>query len=784
MRQRYSSEVGSYVLELAGVIMGVAVFIVGAADISRIFQARSAVRAAVNDGARCLFPTDAACVERGEGELSAPNRTYDVWVWGSGYEVPQESFVVSARWQQEPVYEVAVLQDEITDVTVQQRQFQYRPYSMVYPTVAHTTYLMQTRFLPVIVGGRPLEPQFADPLTTRVSRPTATYSMERVSGSTTRRVTTALKTPYHDTFKIGSISFPVSDAWPTMREDKARIAEMPSSIASSLPCLFGARQPAPSGEVLTWSAGTPQECRYRVRSSRSSRVMERGNLKVPMMFRIEGDSRGTVDGAEGKVMVALSWQSPSAGAGQVELGGRRLGYLGGGNFVPRGLAEVDINAALRPNYNDYSEELRLYSELPLLPVDATATLDFYLVSFNERRVAWNGGKLEVWLPQYRLVHESHDCGYTANPTECPTPPAQAPVHYITLSERSPFSAVVAGRESCSLAEDANAESDLPGFIARLREEALSTGSARPRSFHLKVPTAHAVCPPIVATRACAAPLPEYFEGCGETLSRDDIASRCGVPSESSEVLDYTKRPTARSVKRFKGCSDETLPQCALNQAQKVESVLYVGERRCDAATTSDAPQMIIGPLDATTCQEREGEAARLYRSREKIPRDVPVSVIRLPSSSRFSSARPPNICVPYLSAEGTSREMLCGRGLSEAAAERCCAESDGRCRKQLVVVPSYSSRDDEWVSALSAAKRRVVQAAQAGYPPVRYQEICGDSEVNCLQVGADLDADTSKAIVSAKVHVPLMLLRFFHKSWVTVEYSTERLLERIALEKS
>jgi hypothetical protein len=777
MRRCPSSELGSYVLELAGVLMGITVFIVGAADVTRIFQARSAVRAGVHDGARCIFPTDAACVARGHGALSPPSRTFDVWVWGTGYEVPQESFVVSAQWRQEPVYDVPLLRDEITDVTVERSQFQYRPYSLRYPMTAHTTYLMQTRFLPVVVGGRPLEPVFADPFTHRVSRPSATYGLTNVSGSTTRRVTSALKTPYNESFKIGSISFPIKDAWPTMDADQAQVAEMPESFRDSLPCLFGERRGARTDGVLDWSAAQPQECRYRVRSSDSSRVMERGALKVPMMFRVEGDSRGTVEGAEGKVMLALSWRSPSMGEGQVELGGRRLGHWGGGNFVPRGLAEMDINSGLRSQYADYTEELRLYRELPLLPVDATVRLDFYVVSFNDRRVAWNGNKIEVWLPQYRLVHEQNDCGYTPDPLVCALPPQHAPVHYLSFTDGASFSAVVDGRDTCSIDEAPSAERDLSATIARIREEALRTGAARPYSFQLRVPTAQGVCAPQISTVSCAVELPEYFEGCAVPVTLDAISARCGLSAESNKVLEYRKRSIVRSLRRVRACSDEALPQCALSNARRVGSEVYGDDTLCGAATMSTSPQMIVGPLDGTTCQDRQGDVRRLYRSRENIPADAPISVVRLPASPRFSSEPPVSSCVPYLSAEGASRELLCGRGLSEVAAERCCAESAGRCRKQSVVAPSDPLDGTERLSVLSAAKRRVVEGVQAGYPPVRYQEVCGESELNCLQVTAAVDASESKAIVSAKVRVPLMLFRLFEKNWVSVEHSTERLLE-------
>lgn len=778
MLRSSSFEVGSYMFELAFVIMGVSVFIVGAADITRIFQARGAVRAAVNDGARCIFPTDSACRARRAGDISPPGPTFDVWVWGAGYEVPQESFVVSARWRDEPVYEIPTLRDEISSITVERPQLQYRQYSVRYPVTAHTAYLLQTRFLPVVVGGRPLEPQFADPLTNSISRPTATYGIQSVTGSTTRDGRSALNGPYDDSLKIGSISFSVRDAWPTMEEDAKQISAMPSQVATSLSCLYGSRQESSWGEGVNWSAGTPRECRYRVRSSHASPVMRGGALKVPMMFRVEGHSRGTAQGAEGKVMMALSWRSPSMGSGRVELGGRVVGHWGGGNFIPRGLADVDIDPALRSQYADYKEELSRYYELPLLPVDATVTLDFYLVSFNNRRVAWNGGTLQVWLPQYRLAQERHECGYASDPSLCSQPPAAAPIHYLSLSNRSPFVAVASGNDRCALDADISPERDVATVVARLRREYVREGKAYPYSFHVTVPTARPICPPKISTKPCSIELPEYFEGCEVSMTREEIGARCGAVDPLDKVRAVTTRSLSRSLKRVRICSDGALPQCAMPNARKVESVITLEEISCEAAQISNGSQMVIGPLDVTTCQTREEEAQRLYRLREKVPMEVPISVVRLPTISRFSADPPTSACVPYHSVEGDTREILCGRGLSAAAAQRCCAASGGRCRKQVVVAPSEPLRDSERGELLVAAQRRVIEAVRAGYPPARYQELCGDSERDCLEVSTSLADNDSKAIVSAKVRVPLMLLRPLVRDVMTVEHSTTRELER------
>ena len=781
MRRSSSPELGSYVLELAGVVMGVAICIVGAADVTRVFQARSAVRAAVNDGARCLFPTDAACVAGAPGEISTTRRGYDVWVWGSGYEVPQESYVVSARANHEPVYEVSVLRDEIVDVTVEQERYQYRPYSMRYPTTAHTTYLLQTRFLPIVVGGRPLDPLLADPFTSKPSPPNATYGLESVRGSTTKRVSGAASTPYHDTFAIGSVSFSIRDAWPTMERDRKEISTMPARVQSSLPCLFGNRHSSASGYALDWTSGSPQECRYRVRAARSSAVMNEGTLKVPLMFRVEGDSRGTVEGGEGKVMMALSWRSPSAGSGTFPLGGRRLEHWGGGNFIPRGLAEVDINEALRAQYGDYMDELSLYRELPLLPVDATVTIDFYLVSFNNQRVAWNGGKLEVWLPQYRLVHEQSDCGYTSNPSKCDRPPKKAPVDYVSLTKGASFSAVVTGEDTCSSDRSQTVERNLSTTIARLQTDASKGRLIRPYSFNLLVPTSKTVCAPKVETKPCQGELPEYYEGCSESTTLTDIAGRCGVTTPDMKVTAYTKRPTTMGVKRIKACSEKPLTACARPQSRRVDLLPYSGTSSCDAAITTPFPQMVLGPLNATTCGYREEEARRLYQTREKIPQDATISLVTLPSSPVFSAEPPTGRCAVYREAQGGTRELLCGRGLSEAEAERCCAASEGRCRKQSVILGTDSSGEPARLSILSAAQRRVVEAVRAGYPPAVYQPVCEASQHNCLEVATSLGENDSQAVVSAKVSVPLRLFGLFKNESTLVQHSTTRVLERTTL---
>lgn len=784
MRRFSSHELGSYVLEVAGVVMGVAVFVVGAADVTRIFQARSAVRAAVNEGTRCLYPTDADCVATAPGTLSAPGRTYDVWVWGSGYEVPQESYIASAQWKQEPVYETTVLKDEIVDVTVEQDKFQYRPHTVHYPTTAHVPYLVQTRNLPKVVGGEPLAPEFADPYTRTKLAPSAVHSLGHIEAQTSRVVGGSIRSSTDEKLKIGSVSFSLRGAWPSMQQDLTEIAKLPASNQTSLACYAGSLSSHSVSPSLDWTAKTPHLCRYRETSHAAQPVMQNRAIGVPVMLRVTGTSLGTSAQGEGKIVIRMSWSSPTAGSGSHDLGGRALRLGGSGTFLPRGLDWVDIDKNIQAPYKRF-DEIDLYGTLPLVPLDATVTVDFFLMSFNNRRVGWTGGALQVWHPQYRFVHEQHDCGYSPNPQECISPPPIPASRYITLKSGARFVATPSGSDTCALQESGTAERDVEAVLTRLESAAVQGAALSPHSFNLAVPTDTAVCPSEITTRACGYRGADYLQGCQHNFSAEQVATSCGLtssPQSMMRVLKHKVRTSTVTTQRARACSDASLPQCAQPYARKVDTVRYAGTQSCPLATTNAGPQVVVGPLYVNDCESRDSVIQNMYRSAQKIPADVPISVIRLPAPPMFSAAQPKGACTPYHAAQGSSRELLCGKGLSAVAAERCCTASEQRCRKQAVVDEGGAFRDVGREAILSAAQDRVVEAVQAGYPPARYQSVCAATDHDCLQVSTSLQDGDSRAFVSAKLHVPLRLLRLFNSDFAVAEHSSTRLLERAALQ--
>ena len=78
---------------------------------------------------------------------------------------------------------------------------------------------------------------------------------------------------------------------------------------------------------------------------------------------------------------------------------------------------------------------------------------------------------------------------------------------------------------------------------------------------------------------------------------------------------------------------------------------------------------------------------------------------------------------------------------------------------------------------LDAATQRVLDGIQAGYSAARYGEACGEDSAHCATVDAQISPESMTAKVSARLTIPLRLLRFGNERETTVEYTAERALE-------
>lgn len=780
MRRWERRERGSYILEVAGVVIGVAVFIVGASDVVRIFQARGALRAAVHDGLRCLYPTDAGCVESARISLSPPTKRYNVWVWGSGYRIPQEAYRVSAQWQTEPVYEVPVDSGELVSLDLEQDPFQYTTREVLYPTTAHVGYMAQTSQLPHVNGGTPLEPYFVDPITRGRAIPQQTLSLSRVQGVTSDGTAYWETGGFQERFKIGSVSFSMKDAWPLAARDRAEISALAQRGALSLPCFSGPLRRSTAGASVAWGTGSLVRCAYR---GDSSGVWNNNALSVPLMFRVSGKTQGTNRLGEGRVLLSMSWRS-AAGSGTLPLGGRVVKSGGSGNFVPRGLALEDVRDNLEHQYKDYGEELALYGKLPLLPQDATVTLSIFLLSVNKRPVAWTGDSIEIFHPRYQFNHERYDCGYSADPRRCLSPPP-APVALIDVPIDGAPQVVPVGTPVCSLTKRGEAEKNPQDLLAQIVQKIRIGGSLEPLRFIEPAALDKRVCPARITRWPCAHNEPvRYVRGCETPNSFAQTMERCGVPSEEfsrSRIASVeTLKKDTTELQSFRGCSGDTIPECAKNNARKVADQIWYPSTdtlsQCANSAFQKAPAVTIGPLNESTCEDRAAHVRELYRRREKIPAAVPIHLTRVPAPTMFSASPPAGSCTRFEGAEGSGERLLCGSAVGALTAERCCSAAHGLCHREEVPTGGGASAS-QMRTILDAATQRVVEGIQAGYSAARYGEACGDDSAHCATVDAQISPESMTAKVSARLNIPLRLLSLGNSGETTVGYSAERALE-------
>jgi hypothetical protein len=780
MRRWEQRERGSYILEVAGVIVGIAVFMVGVSDVVRMFQARGAVRAAVNDGLRCLYPTDAGCVESARNSLSPPTKRYNVWVWGSGYRIPQEAYVASARWHTEPVYEVPVDSGELASLDLEQDPFQYATREVLYPTTAHIAYMAQISQLPHVHGGTPLEPYFVDPITRERATPQRTLSLSRVRGVTSEGTAYWETGGFNERFKLGSVSFSMKEAWPLATQDRAKISMLAGRGATSLPCFSGPLRRSLAGVSIDVGAGSLARCAYR---GDSSGIWNNSALSVPLMFRVSGKTQGTNRVGEGRVLLSMSWQS-AAGSGTVPLGGRVIKSGGSGNFIPRGLSKEDIRDNLEYQYKDYGEELALYGRLPLIPQDATVTISIFLLSVNKKPVAWAGDSIEIFHPRYAFNHERYRCGYSADPRRCASPPV-GPIAFIEVPTDSVPQVVQAGGALCSLARRTEAETNPHEVLDQVVQKIRKGMALDPIRFVEQVALDKRECSPQRKRWSCVRNEPiRYLRGCESASGFPLAMERCGVPPEEasrSRIAGLeTLRKESTEFHTFKGCSGEKIPECAKGSARKVADHIWDPSQDtssvCDTSALQSAPTITIGPLNGSLCDDQAMRVRDLYRREEKIPLGVPIVLTRVPAPARFSATPLAGSCTPFDTVDGSNERLLCGRAVGALTAERCCSAANGLCSREEVYT-DVTANNGKTRAILDAATQRVVEGIQAGYPAAHYADACGGDTTNCATVVAELSPDSTTAKVSARLTIPLRLLRLGTGSETTVGHSAERMLE-------
>ncbi len=775
---------GNYLLEAAVVTFGAAFFVVGATDVSRILHARSAVRAGVREGLRCLYPTESGCAAPSGQDAAASTARYNVSVWDETLQfvAPTEIWSAEASWVTEPELLVPLESTGVSAVTVELARDRYRERDVLFPVQGHHPYLVQQRTFPLIGGTDPLNPEFRDRLTHGRVAPHRVVDVASIRG-TTRLVPTSAQSGFEPQFRIGSVQFSVRDAWPARATELPEIRATEQAHGVQVPCYAAELAKGASPARIDWSrhSSLPPLCRYR----NDARLFTAEGLRVPIMLRLSGTTRGTSSLGQGKVLIQLRWTLGNE-RGEQRLGGRLISAGASGNFVVRGAALDDIALNTRAPYEKggpYFEELRDNGTIMLVPAAAQLYLDVFLVSRNGAAVSWQGGDLELFYPSFSFFPERYSCELSVDPAACVGSVPVRPL-YTSLELARSLASADTPSTSCQRDPPAGHQPDPSAYLEALRARLVSGESAKRTAFWASDAAENSACTPTTKRLTCEGKPREHLKGCGECEERQErkLPDGCAEPlfnPARDKVTELSCRTVSlERVERRLACSGAELPSCARTHAEQGGDFLWGG----DAASCSSATPHRAGPVESDPVLVSKCGAVPpiedLLRSEQRVPAEVSVSLSRRAWRDSILPQAPDDSCIDYRQELRRSPERLCGSSLSSAAASQCCAQSGGRCILRTVSLPEPGTLPGGGELRLAPALERTARTIEAAYPQAVRRDSCAAGQAHCLAVSAEELAPQGEAAMRASISVPLRLGELFGQQSVAVEHREARKIER------
>jgi hypothetical protein len=802
--QRVREELrGWYILEASFIIFGVAALVLGAADIARIFHARSAVRQGVTDGLRCLYPTAESCSTTIPGSASFNFPLFRSFVQTTGgFEYPRSNYQLSSGWFDEPIFEARKIKRSLESIDVLYGRSAYRRYDVKFPVDAHAMYLVQTRDMPTVElhPDTRLSPQLRVVRARFRDRATGgefpgeppghkVISLSSVQGSTTSS----------SRQEIGRVAFDLGDAWPTRESDRARIAAFRdlSGFQGRIPCYSGAWKQGQNGPVLVWPNATePAACRYQ---NQTGDLFEGGDLLVPLMLRISGDRYATSRTAKGVISADIEYTRNGA-LQRYSLGGRVFeSNTTNASLVIRGVGQgFDADDAyfdVCKNQANYTECER-YASLPLVPQGSRVTVKFYLErTEGPGSVGWAGDWLQIFYPQFGLGQEKRECGRSNAPHVCAksVEPMRPLLTLTDISGGITSEQVPGSGHTCHRTPPSASYPSKEVAVKELQHEfesgerslsiaQFAAGSSELDASCSAVPRSGVSCTDAGVTdyRGCQKPI-EY--------PVEQLLSKCGV-LDFDRARDKVSNVTFKDVslpetEMRAACTGQPFPGCAQSYLSGVGRQFYTDapSTTCQHALAEIGPTQSYGPIydlkEGPGCPNIIEELKVEYRKgHPQVPPQVQIDAAATELLPEGAAAPPSSRCQKYT--VGASREDECATGVALHVAEQCCAERGGVCRIESVSADNSAGSASVWQGRIALARARAEETVRIAYP--RVQSVgsapCSATAKRCLQIqGATLDNE-SRVQLTASLQVPLALLGWLGlQDMSTVQYSETRTLE-------
>jgi hypothetical protein len=806
---------GTYILEAAFVCFGVATVAVAVHDVASIFRARNTVRAAVREGLRCMYPTDANCASVNQISSAPQEKRYDVWAKKFGYFIPQKAFSVRSQWTDQPKLSVQVEETLLASLTVQTPPTAVQKSRVTVPTELNAMYLLQTSDLPQIVGNDVRKPRFQD-ASKETQAPTVKVSLvDQVKLADNANVApkdAVLTENLHEAayFSVRALSDSAKQAVDLRSKSALLRAKLPGA---SLACYRGGYEPCMIGGLNDAVKDT------KVVTNQLSSV-EKGaasGLKVPVFLWITGSSIKSDRSAEGKV--TLTYQIDSGA--EIDLGGQRIDGnprgvdiedesdavdMSGGedNFVVRGVNYDDIAENSQLAYKNYrpddksSNEIEKYGTWIWVPDGSTVKVNFRISSTNGKPIAWQGYHLFAFHPTFEFRHDKHDCGYSGSPAHCENmPQSLPPSFYIERGSGAPKLQPI-GAVECHDYMPQSGVVSLEKANETLALRADAANAQWPIEYRQEVDAGLCPMPPKRSFDCNNRLVGEKFTGCGESSSANNLTADqafdiCNVPQElrsDKSVVGRTLK-TQTATREYLGCSEKpAIPECA--NRDEVGRVVWFPKNEeereaCKLDQDKSTEPMIVGPVDDNICKDLVAQAQDAYRGgvREPLPAGAPIIVESIPvvPAERHAGPTRPAECFAATEKEG---EALCGKKLTQAAAEKCCSDASGKCRMDETVA-TYAVDGINYGSGIEGARERALDMIKNTYPSLRTDGF--DSEGGCdgsaaclASLQGNFTQDNTRARLAARIQLPLLTTSLLQDAPYTVEHQEERILERALVE--
>ena len=398
----FSSSRGSSILEQALVYPLLLGVVIGAVDISRVFQGYSVLDEGMRSALRCVSPANGACINANN---LTTNSLYDVYENTAPirYRVQQHQYSGEASWLALPLHQINRVQAAVvSSVSYQVEQYQYR-------------YQLE-RFRPQGKVGFAVETQ-SFPFVTLENAPFLSPRIQESAGSS------SLATP---TLRIGAPSI-------TVRHVSRGSRQLPITRASlrfTLPraaVLGGSETLEPNENCFLLSSDKSVDFKLPCGSSRhfksataaghiNQALRNMGIAPNQVTGRSETDQyafvlidvRGNVSssaGAGGKVTLNIS----QPGGINRALGGRLISGVGAMNFVPRG-GPPDFYDESISDPDAYRREVQNHQAI-LLKLGVEASLDFEIESdnVNDALLEWRASEVSIYTPRFEARSDIARC---------------------------------------------------------------------------------------------------------------------------------------------------------------------------------------------------------------------------------------------------------------------------------------------------------------------------------------------------------------------------------------